>query len=339
MNQAALITGMCGIIAALVVTLPSRRGPASPFFEIQGMGEAGQIALAKLALDPTRPLLDSVSFAELEQTLFIDDSLGVAFSRPLGQEWTVGNLGQVTTVSSTDIPLLGLFAEAERNGWPSDTLARQLHNLGARRDHPVKITLTAQTRIGSVELGTNPFRDGSYAVGWLKMIYGESFVDLPRDTVVANVRQMVVDMDSIIGARLPISKELYSGVFIAQAEPGSFQSDGLLGWMNWDLLESVARHSRAGPSLPSMLLVNREQGFAIVNESYTIVNAIVNGTAGSTAIVNRLGYAVRSGEAVYLVLLQYVSADSQEIVTELERVFRSVRLRAAIRPPGSHSTN
>ena len=44
-------------------------------------------------------------------------------------------------------------------------------------------------------------------------------------------------------------------------------------------------------------------------------------------------YAVRAGDAVFLVTLQYVSADPESILPELQRVFRSVRLRSGSATP------
>lgn len=329
MNQAAFITGVCAIIAAVLIAFGPRPGPESSFFEIQGMDESGQLALARIALDPIRPILDSTSFGSLESTLFVDDSTGVAFSRPVGQEWTVGAVGRLMSVTLADIPLLGLVAEAEQQGWPSDTLAAQLQYVGVRRDHPVSIMLTTRTRVGDVELGHNPFNDPEYAIGWLRMLYGQLFSEIPIDSLVVYARNAMAQMDSIIGARLPITRDLFTGVYVARITTDVMPGQGILRWMNLDLLENVARHSRSGPNLPSMLLVNRERGFAIVNESFAILNAVVNGVAGTGVIVNRLGYAVRSGDDVYLVLLQYISADPPELVAELERVFRSVRLKGA----------
>src|SRR5262245_17890477 len=92
-NQAALIGGVALVIGAAIGALPSiLRSRASPqaTFEIKTLGQGGEHTLATLAMEPAGQVLDSSAFSRLSESFIVNDSLGIAFSRPDGQDWTVG---------------------------------------------------------------------------------------------------------------------------------------------------------------------------------------------------------------------------------------------------------
>ncbi len=328
--QASIIGGVALVAAAAITALPSiiSRRSVSTTFEIKTIGNAGEETLARLALDPTGQVVDSAAFARLSQSLLINDSLGIAFARPEGQEWTVGPLGKLQDIDLFDLPFFAAFSDMERRGWPRDTVKTQVRFFGTRRDYPVRVRLTTATAIDSVVLGTNRFRDATTTIAWIRAFSGDDYASLPRDSVVAYGVQLFRWMDSLITAKLPADKQLYSGVFIARVTRENFPA-GMWTWiMSDDLMENVAAYVRSGLRAPSMLIVDRDHGYLIVNETVRLTNAEVNGQEHKDLILNRIGYAVKAGDAAYMVELQYVSADATSILPELQRVFRSVHLRS-----------
>lgn len=318
----AVILGGAGIVAA-AITAGGRRTPSATF-EIKTLGEAGEQTLARMALTPAGQVVDSATFADLSQSLLVNDSLGVAFARPEGQEWTVGPLGTLQSIDIYDLPYFSFFADMEKRGWKIDTLKTRIRYFGSRRDHPVRIGLGPATAVDSVVLGVNLFADRAWSISFLRSFLDERTL---RDSGAAWSVQMAQQMDSVISAKLPVEKQLFSGVFVSRVTQENFPPGGFTDWVRSDLMDNVTRSVRAGIRPPSMLIYDRERGHMIINQSIRLTNARVNGLWGSDLIVNRIGYAVRSGDYVYTVELQYVSADPPDILPALQRMFRSVRLR------------
>jgi hypothetical protein len=328
MVQAALVTGTAAIIVAFITVFGQASRQTYPPLEIKSLVDGSEQTLARLALQPANRILDSADFEALPVALLaISESLGVAMAKPEGQDWTTGALGLQSEISIDDSPFFGFLDDAAQAGWPTPADKLRLHYFGVRRDHPTHITLTGQSTVGNVPLGTNPFRDPKYIIGWMRMNWGNEMFSLPADTLAKLGMQITAQMDSIIGARLPRDKDLYSGVFVARMDPGSIPLSPLVTWIKRDPLDDLVSYFRSTLEVPSVLLLDRAKSILILNETIRLGNIIVEGRSTKNLIVNRVGYATKVGASAYMVLLQYVSSDDPVILPQLQSVFRSVRIR------------
>lgn len=328
-NQAALIGGGFLLLSTLVGGFfATRRSGPYPPFEIRSYEGGSEMVLSHLALTPSEQLLDSAGFAGLNPTeLIVNDSLGAAIAKPVSYEWTVGDVGVMDKVSEEDIPFLGFLKEQIRSGWPRDTTRDRIPAFGVRLDHPVRIELSRQSLLDSAVLGYNPFSDSKYAMGWLRANYGAIVSSFPPDTIADAVERLSRQMDSIMSARLPRTREVYSGVFVTRVRRADLPYHPLVSWLKRDLLDEAVSSASVAVGSPSLLIVDRAHGTAVLNETIALSNVVVDGRPTGRLYVNRVGYALVAGDSVFLVILQYVSNQDRAVLTELERFFRSVRLR------------
>ena len=83
-----------------------------------------------------------------------------------------------------------------------------------------------------------------------------------------------------------------------------------------------ARDEKVG----AFLHVDREAGTAAFNHSVVLENVYVDGTLHGEAVLNRVGYVVARVDRAYLIELQYLSTQPEELLRDLQSFFRSVRL-------------
>ncbi len=326
----AVILGGAGVIAA-IITAGNRAPAAAATFDIKTLGEGGEQTLARLAMRPTSQLVDSNTFSQLSHSFVVNESVGVAFERPEGQDWTVGPLGSLQSIDLLDLPFMAAWSDMDERGWPRDTTKTHVRSFGTKRDHAVTIRLDPKCAVDSVELGVNPFTDVSNADAWIRSGYGDQFDKLPSDSIRAYRAEILRWMDSVITKKLPATKQLYSGVFVARVTDQNFPTGFVRVILRKiDFIEKVAGLMRSGLAAPTMLILDRERGYVVLNETMRLTNVSVNGQEHTDLIVNRVGYAVVVGDAVaYVVMLQYVSADPPEALTQLQNVFQSIRLRGS----------
>ncbi len=327
MVQAASIAAIGAILAAILSQLHLLWQPKEGYVEIRTTSIGGEQTLSKLALRPSGELLDSTSFLALpSRNWVISESLGVAFQPPQGQEWTVGPLGKLQSVGFDDVVFMSFINDLVSRGWPESRTAGIAY-FGARLDQPVRVTLERDSRIGSVVLGENPFESLKYSIGFLRMAYGSSLLDLPEDTIIATRQAMKAAMDSVIASKLPVDRLIYSGVFVSRVDRTTLPQNPYFEWAPRTLLDDIGSDTRTGLELPALLLVDRDKHILLLNETVRLDMVRVNGSPPTRLIVNRVGYAIERGSFAYLVVLQYISSDRSAVLSTLEDIFKSVRLR------------
>lgn len=325
---AAIIGGVFLLLSTAVGGYFATKKPEPlPPLEIKTITEGKERVLSTLALRPEAYVVDSAGFVELsDDYVVLSESLGVAIARPTAQEWTVGRITRAGSVSLIDIPYVAYIADKFAKEWQVDTTLWGAR-LGVRLDLPFKITLNRESVISGIPVGENLLDNADIA----ELIVNGQLRENDRD---ANwfERKQVRDelwreMDSITAAGLPVTKDVYSGVFIApitQAVPPKYLG---IGWHHLSLFDKVGLMLRPGVAVASLNYSDREERIALFNESVELGNVDVNGVKRDRVIINTLGYGIQVDTVVYLVGLQFLSDQDEATLQELKRFFRSVRLR------------
>lgn len=326
-NQAALITGIFGLAIAIVVSiLSSERRDPYPAIEIKNLTPTGEEVLARLAVTPSRQLMDSSAFAALRsRDVIVNDSLGVLIARPSGYEWGVGDFGELEKISVDDVAVFRWISGMLERGFPQDT-AMPVRYFGVRLDEPARITLTAESRLDSTRVGTNPFRNTRYALGLMRMIYGDYLNQVPEDELAAGQAEMIRTIDSVTRADFPSKRQIFNGVFVARVGPTARRYAEFLSWLKTSPLQHALSVVRVSSRPPSFLVVDSDRGTLLFSDAVLIEDALVNGRIVPAVTLNRAGYMVKTGATVHVVMLQYVSTAPREVLAELERFLSSVRI-------------
>jgi len=328
-NQGALIGGAALIItagiglAAAILTKPSY-----PTIEVKDLTPTGEHVLARLALSPTRQLIDSAAFASLaHEDLLWNDSLGVVVAAPTHYEWSVNYSDSLEAVSLSETLFHHWLFDQLRSGFGDDAIDDRIRYFSVRLDHATAVTITAASSIDSTQVNHNPFEDTDYFVRWMRTNYGEALDDVPVDTLAIYYRELNAELDSISRAWYPLTRHLMSGVFVARVEPQDLAT-GLVPWLATPLLDRVVGAVSEGT--PTLLVIDRDRGTAIFSSAVQLENVILDSVETSHVMFTRAGYAVAREEAVYVVMLQYLSSQPEDVLAELQSFLESVRIRVAV---------
>jgi len=326
MNQSAIIAGVFILLATVTGGLFTHfNRDRYPAIEIKNLTPTGEQVLARLALTPARQLLDSSAFAAIRQDdLIWNDSLGVAIAKPSSYEWGAGDFGELDDVSIDDVAMLRWFTDITHRGFKDDTA--RVRYFGVRLDQPTRITLTSDTKIDSTRIGTNPFRDARYFLGFMRMTYGDYVLKMPVDSLADAQQDAIRSLDSVVTASMPRERKIYNGVFIAQLSAATMPRFAFLDWLKRPLLAQAIEQISVGS--PTVLIIDRDRGTVIFSEAVRIESAIVDGKVVGSVTLNRAGYAIQTGKTVEIVMLQYTSTESKEVLDELQRFLASVKLRS-----------
>lgn len=325
-NQAALIGGAALLLATAIggiVAIQTR--PAYPTIEVKDLTPTGERVLARLALSPTRQLVDSAAFAALQhEDLLWNDSLGVAIAAPTDYVWSVSYSDSLETVSIRETLFHYWLLDQLRTGFGNEALEDRVRFFSVRLDHPTIVTIGADASIDSTKVRHNPFKDTEYFVRWMRTNYGDALEDIPVDTLAVAYQQLNATLDSIAAVRYPLTRRLLNGVFVGRVQSADLAT-GLLPWVAAPLLDRVVASVAEGT--PTLLVIDRDRGSAIFSSAVQLQDVALDGVETSHVMFNRAGYAVARGDAVYVVMLQYLSNQSKAALEELQRLLESVRIR------------
>lgn len=326
-NQAALIGGFALIIVALIGGLFALRGRSPyPVLEVKDLTPAGEHVLARLAISPSKQLLDSSAFAALSRdNLLWNDSLGVAIRKPASFEWGTSSSDSLEDASLSDGAFLHWLFTQLRAGFGQATFEGNVRFYSVRLDQPTTIILTASSLIDSTVLGVNPFKDAAYFVRWMRTNYGASLAAIPIDSLALAQRELIAELDSVTKSYYPLTRRLLTGVFVARVGVAELPT-GMTPWTQVPLLDRALGAVAVGS--PTLLIVDRDRHTALFSVSTQIRNVLLNGRQTPDVTLNRAGYAVERGKAVYVVMLQYLSSQPKPVLDELQRILESVRIRA-----------
>lgn len=327
-NQGAVIGGLFLVLAAFVSgwysSGSSDRG--IPTLEIRTVAEGSEQVLARLALDPRGRVVDSLDFTRLRSEMLVDQEMGIAIELPTKQQWTAGALGNPGVVSLALVPWLGEYVDNLRAAWEVETWP-EVKYFGVRLDHPTRIRIAATSKIDGVTVGENPLDDSEFRRSFRRLITASAESQASEFQVEEYLRTEHARTDSVIASRLPRDTTVYSGVFVAELDSERLPPVvlGLSKYM--PLLDRAVGTFAMSIFPPDFLYLDRNAGTALFNVRTRLSDVWVNDEYTKEAIINEAGYAVQVDNRVYVVLLQYVSTEPREVLTELERFFRSVRLR------------
>jgi hypothetical protein len=310
----------------------TRRPEAVPPLEIKTITGGKEQVLATIALRPESHLVDSASFADLAtEYVLVNDTLGIAIKKPTEYRWTAGRMNRPGGVSLYDIPLIAFYSEEQGKMWGIDSnLSIPYYGVGL--DQPFAMRVTAATSLSGIPFGANPFAKPEIG----KLMEDYYFSDDAYATWFdrQKYRKEIIHMvDSLNLARLPVTENLYSGVFVSPITQDALPKFAGIGWHYLDLFEKVAFILGMQQPPDDLLYIDRQRHLMVFNESLHLRNVQVDGVDREAVIVNRVGYAILVGEVVYLVQLQYLSGQSEETLDELQDYFRSVQLRSASSSP------
>lgn len=323
-NQAALIGGVALIVATAVGSVIAVRGrSAYPVLEVKDLTPGGEQTLARLALSPTKQLIDSAGFARLSRDdLLWNDSLGVAIRKPSGFEWGMTKGDSLEVVSLADGTFFHWLFGIIRKGFARE-LESNVRFFGVRLDQPTRVGLTAASQVDSTVLGVNPFKDASYFVKWIRGNGGDPS-EIPLDSLAQYQREAIAELDSITAARFPVSKQLATGVFVARVGVSELPA-GIVTWAQSPTLDRTVSVVAVGA--PSLLVIDRDRKTALFSVATRMRHIQIDGRPTAYATLNRAGYAIERGKYVYVVMLQYMSTQPSTVLEELQRILESVRLR------------
>lgn len=328
--SAAIIGGVFLLLSTAVGGYFATRNPDPlPPLEIKTITEGKERVLSTLALRPESYVVDSATFLDLsDDFVVLSESLGIAIARPTGQEWTVGRITRGGTVSVLDIPYVAYMADEFAKAWQVDT-TRWGSRFGVRLDLPFKITVNRESVVSGIPVGENLMDNAEIAEVMVTQSLNEAEQDanwFERKELREELRRQ---MDSLNAAGLPVTKDVYSGVFIAPFTEALLPKYLGVGWHHLSLFDKVALMLRPGVALASLSYSDREDRVSLFNESVELRNVDVNGVRREKVIINTLGYGIQVDTVVYLVGLQFLSGQDEATLQELKRFFRSVRLRGA----------
>jgi len=327
-NQAALIGGLFVFLAAIAAGLFPHFGRDSyPPVEIKNLTPTGEEVLARLALTPSRQLIDSGAFAGLRSSnLLWSDSLGVAIEKPTAFEWSAGNFGELDEISIADLVMMRWMTDMIAHGFAGDTAKIGARFFGVRLDRPTRVTLGADTKLDSTPIGLNPFRDINYAIGWVRIAY-DDISKVPTDSILEFRRYAINTLDSILRKDIPSERKIFSGVFIARIRQENIPNAVFYSWLKRPLIDDALAMVRVSTRTPTFLVVDRDRGTLIYSDALRLENVLIDGKPAKFVTLNRAGYAIEHGSSVHLVMLQYLSTEPKEVLHDLERFLGSVRIR------------
>ena len=326
-NQAALIGAAAVVVAAVIAAFVALHGSQPyPTIEVKDLSPNGEQVLARLAISPTKQLLDSVAFAaHRDDNLLWNDSLGVAIRKPVSYEWGTSPADSLETVSGSDEAFVHWLLTQIKRGF--NDFDDRIRFFAVRLDQPTRITITSQSLIDSTVAGYNPFRDVHYFLNWMRANYGPvGLAELPKDSVVSFYRQAVVELDSFDKTYYPLQRRLLTGVFVARVRQEDLAT-GMVPWAKAPLLDRVVASVAQGS--PNLLVIDRDRGSALFSTAVQLRNILIDGKATPYVTLNRAGYAVQREKTIYVVMLQYLSSQPHSVLEELQRIISSVRLRTS----------
>lgn len=333
-NQGAIIAGVFLLLAAFVSGWLSRGTPARgiPELEIRTMADGSEQVLARLALDPRGRVVDSLDFTRLRSEMLVNHEMGVAIELPTAQKWTSGDVGRPGAVTLALVPWLGDYIDNLRVAWDVDAWPEVKH-FGVRLDHPTRVRVTPLSKINGVSVGENPLDDSGFRDVVRRLVTsGEE--PPPSDFDVEEFLRFERERtDRVIQSRLPRDTVLFSGVFVAELDSERLPPVHLGLHKYMSLLDRAVGSFAMSVIPPDFLYLDRTAGTALFNVRTRLSGVWINDEYTEEAIINEAGYAVQVEDRVYIVLLQYVSNEPREVLTELERYFRSVRLRGRTNSP------
>lgn len=327
---AAIIGGVFLLLSTAVAGyFATRSTDPLPPLEIKTITDGKERVLSTLALRPESYVVDSATFLDLsDDFVVLSDSLGIAIARPTEQQWTVGRITRGGSVSLLDIPYVAYISEAYARAWKIDT-TRWGTRFGVRLDLPFKITVDGESAVSGIPVGENLMDNADIA----ELMVNETLEETGQDVNWFERKQVRDElrgqMDSLNAANLPVTKDVYSGVFIAPFTESMLPQYLGIGWHHLSLFDKVGVMLRPSVAIASLSYSDREERVALFNESVELRNVEVNGARREKVIINTLGYGIQVDTVVYLVGLQFLSGQDEATLLELKRFFRSVRLRGA----------
>jgi len=323
--QAAVVGGVFLLVSTIVAGyFASKRAESGPSMEIRSIESGQEKVLATLALRPQGQIVDSAAFSVLGASyVMLSDTFGIAILKPTEYRWTAGPVDRAGDVSLADMPVIAAFGQEVQKLWKIDTTLKS-PRYGVRLDLPFEIRLNPDTRVNGIALGDDPFSNPEV------MRRFEDYM-ISSGAALSNRVEWEVDfrrwIDSALKAGLPVTRHLYSGVFVEAITAKSLPEYAPLPWQYLNLFDKVLMAIGPGIPAPNVFYADRKTGTAAINQSLLIEKAEVNGKPSAPFYLNRVAYLVQGTKVIYLVSLQYLSFQDEATLRELERFFKSVRLR------------
>jgi hypothetical protein len=322
-----MIGGIALVASALVAAIVARdsRNPY-PTIEVKDLSPNGEQVLARLALSPSKQLVDSSVFASFRHDdLLWNDSLGVVIRKPATYDWGVSYSDSLETVSLSDAMFFNWLFTQIKQGFGTEALEGKLRFFAVRLDRPTIVALSAQSVVDSTIVSYNPFKDMSFFVRWVRTNAGGSLAEVPVDSLALAYREANSLMDSVSKAMYPLTRRLHTGVFVALVQPSDLAT-GIVPEVKNPLLDRAVAAVAEGT--PTLLVVDRDRGTALFSTAVQLRHINLDGIKTDHVTFSRAGYAVERGGKVHVVMLQYLSSQPDSVLQELQRVLQSVRIRA-----------
>lgn len=341
LTSAGTVLLVASIIYIIYLNQLTRNVIAEPITILSSSGEETQ--LAKVSISRTDQLANLMELKRLNKNKYqVDYTHLVAFPVPPNDKWVIEERHDVPVINEDDLPFLKIYQSLIGDSLTPDIDAPVL---AFRRHDGHTIELSAESTIDGIKVGLNlyerkAFRDFMKELFLKSMKIGSpesepSSEDENRFTelIEKGLQAAESQMQSHIENTLPLSKEIYSGLYVMPIPDNEkletsvmsdfFSSDTLLT----RVLNYVVNQPSAGfTSSYDNLSIDQDNELASFNGSVKLKNVVVDGRKNVTLIVNNIGFIiVGPNRALFVQLIYLSSVDKLEVFRKLEDTLNTLR--------------
>jgi len=321
-----------GIVTAIIVAFVTRPTPVAAQ-QVQLSVEQGKTEQVSIA---TRTLLiTQQDLSRLDQNIYhIDENLEIAIPREPSENWEIDNYDSLPTIGLVDVPIIGSSFEMFRAFFDQNPPAI----IGIRQRQGHEIVLLESSTIQSVPMNLNLFDNLEYVraalIGQQKTTIEMTGID-PfggeiSDEMIQQVQSLLSkNVKSVITSKLPLKKEVYSGIYILPVYRDELEKSSLLQLTpESTLLDNTLQYLNFSgyfsPGSFQNLKVDQENRIASFNASVKLHGVEIDGRK-TDAILNDIGFIVTGSQRAVFVNLIYLSADDVSIYDSLRDFLKLLR--------------
>lgn len=241
-------------------------------------------------------LISDRDFQALDRNSYVilSERPGIAIARPPTRSWEAGQFDSLSTISYNDLPIAQV-GQPLSDAFGITPRSRRVY--GARKLPGVKITLEANSRIGETAVGHNPFRDTSFSRRIIEAMLAPALKEeghVAQEKVQLFQESLLSTSDSLIRAKVPIAKEIYTGVFVIPYDTAAIDPRTAVAAFRPTVFEHLIGTINVGGSAGSgvgKVYVNYDERVASFNLSTYLFDVLVNGRR-TDLILNAIVFAV-----------------------------------------------
>jgi hypothetical protein len=319
--------------------LPDVRGgfieEASAAQPVTGITDEGVTQIASVNIRPSTQLITSVDFQNLDRNRYIlEEKHGIAMPKVDQAGWSGGEQTQLPIVSIADIPAFGMGMNVFKAMFGGE----QPKIFGVRSPNTKKIILNKNSSINDIGLDVNLFAQKEYFKSIVnaqlsQMIEMGALPFKSLDEIPENLYEQVRSQLSnsykvLIDRKLPIKKDIYSGVFVLPLPKELLESSLVSKVGNFSLLDNaltyVSMSGLFGVGTNGNLFIDQQRKIVSFNATVRLKDVEIDDKT-TDVIINNIGFITAGINRAFFVLLVYSSQDNVKVFQQLDKVLNQLR--------------